>query len=303
MKQAETYENALAGKCGKGGILIYEDADVAALFPKRKADLHKGNCGSAAILAGYGSLGAPLLAAGACLKSGAGYTHLWLPSAGNPDTDALRCAVVAAKYPACIAEIYAGEPFSADSVAFGMGAGAGDPQREMLELLLRRYEGGALVLDADALNMLGACGADLLRTKKCRAVVTPHPKEFSRLTGKPVDEIMRNFVGSAKRFANEYGVTVVLKSHRTVITDGERVAVNPTGSPALAKGGSGDTLAGFLAGTLARGLSPFEAAVASCYVCGRAGELAARDLGEYSPDAADVIGYLGPAILSLKPQA
>ena len=110
---------------------------------------------------------------------------------------------------------------------------------------------------------------------------------------------MRDPVAAAKAFAEEYGVIVALKSHRTVITDGTRVAVNPTGSPALAKGGSGDVLAGFLAGTCARGIPPFEAACTASYILGRAGELAAEKMGEYSPDATDIIALLPVAILSL----
>ena len=91
----------------------------------------------------------------------------------------------------------------------------------------------------------------------------------------------------------------MLKNNRSVITDGERVAINPTGSPALAKGGSGDVLTGFLAGTCARGVPPFEAACIASYLFGRAGELAAEALGEYSVTAEDVIARFGEAIKRL----
>ena len=89
------------------------------------------------------------------------------------------------------------------------------------------------------------------------------------------------------------------KNNRSLITDGERVAINPTGSPALAKGGSGDVLSGFLAGTCARGVPPFEAACAASWLLGKAGEIAAEKMGEYAPDPTDVIGFLPEAICSL----
>lgn len=280
----------------EGGAEIWDDPDVGAFFSKKKSNTHKGTYGSVSILAGMGRLGAPLLSAGAALKSGAGYTELWLPPSGNDDTDELRRAVLAAKYPAMIVNFYGGESFTSNSVAFGMGAGVGAAQYEMLERLLLTYESGTLVLDADALNLLASYGKDILKHKKCPVVITPHPKEFSRLTGKSVEELFSDPIEAAKAFSKEYAVTVVFKNNRTVIAEGDRVAVNPTGSPVLSKGGSGDVLAGLLAGTLARGVPPFEAAVVSSYLLGRAGELAAAECNEYSPDAEDIIGYLSRAI-------
>ena len=131
-------------------------------------------------------------------------------------------------------------------------------------------------------------------------IVTPHPKEFARLTGKPVSDILADAVNEAKAFAAQRNVVVLLKNNRSVITDGERVAINPTGSPALAKGGSGDVLSGLLAGTCARGVAPFDAACVASWLLGRAGELAAEKMGEYAPDPTDIIGFLPEAILSVK---
>ena len=140
----------------------------------------------------------------------------------------------------------------------------------------------------------------MLKDKACKLIVTPHPKEFARLTGCSVGEIMRDPIGAAGRFAADYGAVVVLKNNRSVISDGARMAINPTGSPALAKGGSGDALSGFLAGTCARGVPPFEAACVASYLLGRAGELAAEQIGEYSADATDIIALFAQAIRSLK---
>ncbi len=283
----------------EGGVEIWEDADVAACFPKKKSNSNKGDYGSVAILAGQGPLGAPLLAVGAALKSGAGYTEFWLPPVENRGEDEMHRTVLTAKYPAMLFHFYSGEPLHARAVAFGMGAGVGPAQRETVEKLLLSYDGGTLVLDADALNTLAAYHAvDLLKEKRCPVVITPHPKEFSRLTGRSVGELLSDPVGAAKAFSKEYGVTVVFKNNRTVIAEGDRAAINPTGSPVLAKGGSGDVLSGLLAGTAARGIPPFEAAVCACYVLGRAGEFAAEG-DEYSPDATDAIACLPRAIASL----
>ncbi len=275
----------------KQAFFVPQDSDIAKLFPKRRADLHKGDCGSAAILMGEASEGASLLAALACLKSGAGYTKLYVDGDVRP---------YAARYPACMVRRRdEADELLSDAIAWGMGAGSTVETYERTRSILKNFRGTA-VLDADALNSLARFGKEPLVDRVCGVVLTPHPKEFSRLTGKSVEEILRDPAPLATAFAREYGAVVVLKSHRTVIADGVRTAVNPTGCPALAKGGSGDALAGFLAGTLARGLPPFEAAVASCYILGRAGEIAARDMGEYSPDATDVIARFGRAIVSLR---
>lgn len=278
------------GIAGDGcGAEIWELRDVKEFFPKRKSHTSKGNYGSAAIVAGDAFSGAAFLAAGACLKSGAGYTKLFVSEENYP------CAV--GKLPAAVLHRFefGRSLLSADCIAFGMGMGTNERVYETVARLLREYE-GTLVLDADAINALALYGSAILKEKKCRVVLTPHPKEFSRLCKKSVEEIVRGGTEFARAFAAEYGVTLVLKNNRTVVTDGKRIAVNVTGGPVLAKGGSGDVLAGFLAGTAARGVPAYEAACVACYVLGKAGERAAEEMGEYAPDATDVSGYL-PRVL------
>lgn len=276
------------------GAEIWEAADVAASFPKRKSNVHKGTFGKACLLAGSMEYsGAAFLAASACLKSGAGYTRLCVPEELFPYT--------VGRYPACIVQPFRsidGETLGSDCIAAGMGTGVSEGLFACLVELLPEYT-GVLVLDADALNTIAHYGTEILKNKTCRVIVTPHPKEFSRLTGKSVAEIAQNAVAEAQSFAAEYGVTVLLKGNRTVITDGTRTAINTEGSPALAKGGSGDVLAGFLAGTCARGIPPFEACCSAAFVCGRAGALCAEEMGEYAPDAQDVIARLPRAIAGI----
>ncbi len=272
------------------GAELWERQDVKTYFPKRKSHSHKGTYGDATVLAGSSYTGAGFLAAGACLKSGAGYTRLRVPQ------ELYSSAI--GKLPVCLLKEYDavdGEMLASSAIVYGMGAGVSEQNYNLLRELVTGYTGN-LLLDADALNMLALYGTDLLKEKAGRVVITPHIGEFSRLIGKSVQKILENPVELAEDFAREYGVTVILKNNRSVITDGERTAINVTGSPVLAKGGSGDVLSGFLAGMLARGVLCFEAACSACYVFGKAGELAAEEMGEYAPEATDVIGYLSKAM-------
>lgn len=284
-------------KTEKSGAQIWENADVAKFYPKRRANSHKGDYGTATVLGGGASVGASFLAAAACLKSGSGYTKFFLPS----ELYMNGLMPLVAQIPACMFRAFSGvegELLSSDAIALGMGAGASERLYDTIGELLTSFR-GTLVLDADALNALSAYGKEILKNRTCRLIVTPHVKEFSRLTGRSVGEILANAAELAKDFANEYGAVVALKSSQTVITDGDKIAINRTGSPALAKGGSGDVLSGFLVGTCARGVEPFAAACVSSYILGRAGEFAAEKMGEYSPDASDIIKLLPQAILSV----
>ena len=275
------------------GAEVWEAADVKKLFPKRLSNTHKGSYGAACILAGGAYSGAAFLAAGACLKSGAGYTKLCV-------TEPLFSGAVG-KLPAVILRKFTaidGDILACDCIAAGMGSGVSEQLYVHLAQLLEAYT-GTLVLDADALNTLAAYGTEVLDKKSCKVILTPHPKEFARLVGKPCAEVLADAVGEAKAFAALRGVTVILKNNRSVITDGERVAINPTGSPALAKGGSGDVLSGLLAGICARGVAPFDAACAASWLLGKAGELAAQAMGEYAPDPTDTIRFLPDAMRSL----
>lgn len=277
---------------GERGAEVWEDSDAAIFFPKRKSHTNKGSYGRAAIVAGDAFSGAAFLAAGACLKSGAGYTSLFVSDELYPcATGRLPTAVLQKRSSAQTL-------LQNDCIALGMGMGVSEELYSLIVRLFKEYT-GTLLLDADALNALSRYGAEVLKEKKCNVILTPHVKEFSRLCGKEVAEIMQDSVCIAQAFAEEYGVTLVFKNNRTVVTNGERTAIITTGSPCLAKGGSGDVLAGLAAGTLARGVPVFEAGCCSAYVLGRAGEIAARNMGEYAPDAQDIINYLPEAMRSL----
>lgn len=278
----------------EGGAEVWEDRDLLKFFPKKRSCVNKGSFGKSCIMTGGERIGAAMLSASASLRSGAGYSTLCVPPH--------LMSAVATALPSCVVEELrmpeCGGALASDALAVGMGFGASKGLYELIAEILERYR-GTLVLDADALAVLAEYGLYPLEKKACKVILTPHPKEFSRLCRLSVREVLENAVPIAREFASRYGVTLVFKNNRTVITDGVRTAINCTGSPALAKCGSGDVLAGFLAGTCARGLEPFDAACVSCYVCGRAGKLAEAEYGQYSSASADLIDLLPRAVMSV----
>ncbi len=270
----------------KRGALVAEEEDICRAFPQKPADCNKGDFGRVAVIAGRGTFGAPILSARAALATGAGYTELLLPEGTG---DAARLAL-SASMPACVIREYGCGFTAAQSIAYGMGAGVGEAQYAFLCALLREFR-GTLLLDADALNTLARFGKEVLKEAACKLILTPHPLEFSRLAGISLQAVLGDLAGCAAEFSAAYGAVVVLKNFRSVIADGAFLAVNPTGSPVLARGGSGDVLSGIIAGLAAR-IPPRDAAVCGSYLLGRAGELAEARGGAYAPDAQDVIEAL-----------
>ena len=156
-----------------------------------------------------------------------------------------------------------------------------------------------VVVDADALNLLSR-HMDYLDACSAGLVLTPHSMEFSRISGLTLPEIEASRLTASEAFAQEHGVTLILKGPHTVITapDGEQ-RINTTGNPGMASGGSGDVLAGMIAAFLARGLQEADAAALAVYLHGAAGDLAARRLGEDSMSAMDLISEIPAAIKNL----
>ena len=127
-----------------------------------------------------------------------------------------------------------------------------------------------------------------MRDAKRKIILTPHPLEFSRLSALSVDYIQRNRISAARSFAREYGVTLILKGAATVITDGDRLYINSTGSSALAKAGSGDVLAGLLASIMAYSSDPLVASALGVYLHGKAGDTLAEKLSEFAVTPSDL---------------
>ncbi len=160
---------------------------------------------------------------------------------------------------------------------------------------MRRLE-APLVLDADGLNA-AAEDTSILKEYEHPLVITPHPGEMARLLGTDTGDVQRNREHLAASFAHEHGCTVVLKGYRTVVTDGKRSYLNPTGNSGMATAGSGDVLTGLIAALIAQGTEPFDAAVLGVWLHGTAGDAAAARLTPYCMTALDILEVLPEAFV------
>ena len=263
-------------------------------LPRREREAHKGDFGRVYILAGsVGYTGAPVFAANAAVRTGSGLVFLGVPET-IWNVVAVRCSE-AMPHPL---KMDSGEvlkrmrPCDAVLVGPGLGLDAGELVREIVPRLER-----PLVLDADGLNAL-AGHTELLNERNAPTVLTPHEGEFARLAGctLPVERRPE----AASDFAKAHGCVVVLKGHRTVTASPDgRVWINTTGNPGMAKGGSGDVLAGMVLSLIGQGFEPAESAAMAAYLHGRAGDLAAERLGEYSMTPTDLLGELPRAMMEL----
>lgn len=273
----------------KNYTIILDGDYISPRFPARLRNTHKGSYGTATIVAGSAKYaGAAALAAEGALKSGCGYVKLCC--------DGYVKSLLLPRYPQTI---FCDEvDLNSNAVAIGMGMGADESTYEKVCRLLREYS-GTLIIDADGLNSLAKFGLEPLKNKKCRVAITPHAKEFARLTGLTVGEVLKDPVNLARNFAREYGVTVLLKGAASIICDGENTVINTRGTTALSKGGSGDVLSGFACGTAARGLSAFDAVACSAYVLGVASELASAEMTDYCATARDILKNLHNSVKNI----
>lgn len=267
-------------------------------LPPRPVDAHKGTFGRVLVVAGSsGMSGAACLAGSAALRAGAGLVMVAAPQSiqsvvasfePSCTTAALPCrpdGQLSAVADDAVAELLSGR----DAVAAGPGLGQSPAVTQMVQCLLQQAD-APLILDADALNAVAAGRLSLQRPRP--TVVTPHPGEFARLTGSSTAEVNQNREKLAKDFAVQHGVIVVLKGPGTVVTDGTRVFVNPTGNPGMATGGTGDVLTGIIAGLCAQRMPVLEAAVTAVYAHGLAGDLVAASGSERGLIASDLLHTL-----------
>ncbi len=279
------------------------DSSISELpcLPQREADSHKGRFGLALIVgASRGMAGAAALAGMAALRGGAGLVRVAVPE---------ECLEAVAAYEPCYmtvplvsdrrgrialdalpAILHHAEQATVMAVGPGLGRSLG-----LDAIVLQLFEALPLplVLDADGLNALAA-RLDRAGRPSGPRVLTPHPGEFERLFGmKPRTEQQRSEAAAA--LAERLGCVIVLKGYRTVISDGRRTAVNTTGNPGMATGGSGDVLTGLIASLIGQGLESFEAAQLGVFLHGLAGDIAAQSLGQESLIARDLVERLPAA--------
>ena len=267
---------------------------VLSILPERDPFGHKGTFGKVLLLCGSrGFTGAAYLAAMGALRSGAGLVYLGVPESiyaieavklnepvvfPLPDKEGKLSAEA-------IPQILNRLP-AMDAILIGCGLGISEGTLAVVKAVLETAV-CPVVLDADGINVLSG-HMDILRGRQYPTILTPHDGEFRRVGSSVGDDRM----ASAGAFASEFGCVLLLKGHRTCITDGQTGYVNGTGNPGMAVGGSGDVLAGILTGLLGQGIEPRKAAACAAWLHGAAGDLCASELGQYAMLPTDMLSAL-----------
>ncbi len=273
---------------------------ICNMIPERNPDAHKGSNGHLLVIAGStGKTGAAAMTAITAMRSGAGLVTLGIPKSLNQIME--NMVIEAMTEPLPETETHALSDSAFDKIkgllsgkqclAIGPGIGTEDETRTLIQRIIPESS-VPLVIDADGLNSL-AGNTDILKDARVPVILTPHPGEMAKLSGITVPEIQKDRVGCARSFANKFNAYVVLKGAGTVIAhpDG-KVFINPTGNPGMASGGMGDVLTGLIAGFVAQGFSPGEAANAGVYLHGAA----ADSLSAISP-----FGYIATDVMEAIP--
>lgn len=272
--------------------LIMKD-DLKGILRPRSKFSHKGHYGHALLVAGsYGKMGAAVLAASACLRSGAGLVHAHVPKRGYAimQTAVPEAMVTIDPHEEHFSQVPDLAPYTA--IAAGPGLGFSTSTKNSLKLLIQNAT-VPLVFDADALTILGENKTWLAFLPK-NSILTPHPKEFERITQKASDDYHRNRL--QREFAVKQGVYVVLKgAHTCICTPGGICYYNTTGNPGMATGGSGDVLTGMILGLLAQNYTALEACLIGSYLHGLAGDIAAKKHGMEALLASDIVKCIGKA--------
>ncbi|HZT95294.1 MAG TPA: NAD(P)H-hydrate dehydratase [Chloroflexota bacterium] len=281
---------------------LVTEGDVARLLPRRAFDSNKGRNGTVAVVAGSRDFtGAPVMVAMAAYRIGAGLVDMALAQTVQEIAATHVLEPIFTRLPQSpewvdVADLEAVNRSLERALAFAVGPGLGKhPQTvAFVREFLRSHAGSGLkgVLDADGLNAV-ADESNWWRHVPKGLVVTPHPGEMARLLHSSVDAVQRDRFASARDAAREWGIVVVLKGAYTIVADptGE-LWVNPTGSPNLATGGTGDVLTGVIAGLMAQGLEPRPAAVAGVWLHGAAGTALTGTMGEAGTVASDLLAEL-----------
>ena len=264
------------------------------ILPIRSMDSHKGDFGRILLLCGSkGYTGAAALAAMGALRSGAGLVYLGVPACIY-EIEAVKL-LEPVVYPLpddgymlsenAIEELSKLLP-QMDAILIGPGLGQSDGTLAVVKYILRSAK-VPVVVDADGINVLSA-HKYILRDRIYPTIITPHDGEFVRIGG----HLSADRCADAAALANELGCIVLLKGHRTVITDGASCYVNHTGNPGMATGGCGDVLAGMIVSLIGQGIDPLLAAACSAWLHGAAGDICADEIGQYGMLPQDMLNVL-----------
>jgi ADP-dependent NAD(P)H-hydrate dehydratase / NAD(P)H-hydrate epimerase len=288
-------------------ILMADEA--TRMLPFRAPAGNKGDFGKLFVLAGsVGFTGAAALTAEAGLRTGTGLVVLGCAESLNDIFEMKSTEVITHPLPEvrnrrCLALRGLGEVREqvkwADALAVGPGIGTYHETRDLIFRLITKLDKPA-VIDADALNNL-AKDVSQLKGHPAPLVISPHPGEMARLTGKTIAEIQKDRINIALSFAQEYNLVCILKGAPSVIAaPSGQTWINPTGNEGMATAGSGDVLTGIIGGFLAQGMIDIDAAVLGCYVHGLAGDLARDEFGSRGMIAGDILRMLPEALMEIE---
>ena len=267
---------------------------ILKILPDRDPNAHKGDFGRVLLLCGSrGYTGAAALSAMGALRCGAGLVYLGVPESIYSIEAAKLNEPIVFPLPEkdgmlsvdALPEILRMLP-KMDAVLIGCGLGCSDDTFRILQTVLNTFN-GPVVVDADGINML-AGHIDILRGRAGATILTPHDMEFQRAGGLITD----NRINSAMSFSKDINSIVLLKGHHTIITDGVDFYVNHTGNAGMAVGGCGDVLAGMITALLGQGLLPLTAAACGAWLHGKAGDICAKEIGQYGMLPTDMLQIL-----------
>lgn len=289
----------------KDSLYTYNKTEVRHLFPERKSDAHKGSFGHLLCICGSRNMvGAAVLSTSAALRSGAGLVTVAFPeSAYLPIATKLTEALLmplpeneeGTLSRECLPKLITSLD-KYDAVVIGCGLGVNDDTSAIVKAVLENSK-VPVIVDADGINII-AKDISILRNAKSKVVLTPHPKEMSRLTGTPTEIIQSDRIGHARKFSEENSVYLALKGSNTVVTepDSRRTYVNASGNNGLSKGGSGDVLSGIMGGFAVQGFRLIDAITAAVYIHGHVADVVADNLSKSGMLPSDIVNELGATL-------
>ena len=279
-------------------------SSLRGAVPRTAEPAHKYSSGTLLVVAGAGQVtGAPVMVVEGAQRTGCGIIFLATSQSAATAVDLRLTEALVSGVPEddvgqmnskALDEILE-QARRATALVVGPGMGTGDEGRQLIEGMLKEVE-APILLDADAISKLS--GSDALSKREAPTVVTPHPGELGRLMETDTREITARRLHSAREAARKHGCCVLLKGSDTIVTEGERTAVNSTGNVALATAGTGDVLSGVIGALLSRGMEPYAAARAGAWIHGRASEFWIEETGFPSESfiATDLLSYLPQAV-------
>ena len=287
---------------------VLEKEDIKCLFPKRDENSHKGNFGYVGIMGGCIEYsGAVKLAnlSTSSLVSGAGVVRLIIPK--EIEVSVMPYLLEQTLFPI---ESKNGHMLFDENVidkaleklkalAIGVGWGESIDNEKILKYILETKD-IPIVIDADGLNTLAKMDKSILNKTKCKVILTPHLKEFSRISGYSLEEIENNKEKLATDFAKKYNVILLLKGNKTIVTNGKETYIVNRGCPGMATAGSGDVLSGILVGILGYNEPNVLTVAGGAYLAGLAGELSQKNLNDISMRASDTISKIPEAINEIR---